>query len=132
MIKNILATALCLFSILLNAQTTLPTSWNFSTPGISTPPNGWSYNLTVGGTNLTYGFGIGDALACRLDATGEYLIIHFADKPGPLSYYLSPQNAGAAWGGQFDIQESTNGTSWTTIRSITSKATTATNFIGGK
>ena len=113
------------------AQTTLPTSWNFSNPGISTPPTGWTMNLGTNG-NLTYAFGIGDALSARLDATGENFVISFSDKPGNLSYYLSPQNAGSAWGGQFDIQESANGTNWTTIRSITSKATTATNFNGGK
>ncbi|MFY8020437.1 MAG: endonuclease [Bacteroidia bacterium] len=113
------------------AQTTLPTSWNFSTPGISTPPTGWTMNLGTNG-NLTYAFGIGDALSARLDATGENFVISFSDKPGNLSYYLSPQNAGSAWGGQFDIQESANGTNWTTIRSITSKSSTVTNFNGGK
>jgi endonuclease I len=120
-----------LASVALQAQTTLPTSWNFSAPGIANPPAGWTLGLGTNG-NLTYAFGIGDALSCRLDATGEFAMIHFADKPGPLSYYLSPQNAGNPWGGQFDVQESSNGTTWNTIRSITSKATTATNFTGGK
>lgn len=115
----------------LQAQTTLPTFWNFSTPAIATPPQGWTMNLGTNG-NLTYAFGIGDALSCRLDATGENFIVAFTDKPGPISYYLSPQNAGSPWGGQFDIQESANGTNWTTIRSITSKSTTATNFNGGR
>jgi len=115
----------------LQAQTTLPTFWNFSTPAIATPPQGWTMNLGTNG-NLTYAFGMGDALSCRLDATGENFIVAFTDKPGPISYYLSPQNAGSPWGGQFDIQESANGTNWTTIRSITSKSTTATNFNGGR
>lgn len=120
-----------LASVALQAQTTLPTSWNFSSPGIANPPAGWTLGLGTNG-NLTYAFGIGDALSCRLDATGEFVLIHFADKPGPMSYYLSPQNAGNPWGGQFDVQESSNGTTWNTIRSITSKATTTTNFTGGK
>ncbi len=113
------------------AQTSLPTSWNFSNPGITTPPTGWTMALGTNG-NLTYAFGIGDALSAKLDATGEYFMIQFSDKPGPLSYYLSPQNAGAAWGGQFDIQESADGSSWSILRSITYKATTATNYTGGR
>lgn len=112
-------------------QTTLPTSWNFSSPGIANPPAGWTLGLGTNG-NLTYAFGIGDAISCRLDATGEFFSIQFTDKPGALSYYISPQNAGAAWGGQFDVQESENGSSWTTMRSITAKATTSTNYTGGR
>ncbi len=129
--KKLFTILFSLLSIVLNAQTTLPTSWNFSNPGISSPPNGWTMNLGTNG-NLTYAFGIGDALSARLDLSNENFVISFSDKPGLLSYYLSPQNAGSAWGGQFDIQESANGSSWTTIRSITSKATTSTNFNGGK
>ena len=109
------------------AQAVLPTSWGFTTPSVSTPPTGWGYNVGTNG-NLTYAFGKNDALSGRLDATGENITINFADKPGTLTYYLSPQNAGNAWAGQFDIQESDNGTTWTTMRSITSKATTSTNF----
>lgn len=129
--KFLITLVLAYFQFALMAQTNLPTSWNFSSPGIGSPPNGWTLGLGTNG-NLTYAFGIGDALACRLDATGEFVLIQASDKLGPLSYYLSPQNAGAAWGGQFDIQESENGTSWTTLRSITYKATTSTNFNTGK
>jgi endonuclease I len=129
--KKLFTILLSLLSIVINAQTTLPTSWNFSNPGISTPPVGWTMNLGTN-QNLTYAFGIGDNLSAKLDATNENFVINFSDKPGTLSYYLSPQNAGDAWGGQFDIQESANGTNWTTIRSITSKSTTSTNYNGGK
>lgn len=120
-----------LFAHWVQGQTTLPTSWNFSTPGITTPPVGWTTGLGTNG-NLTYAFGIGDAISARLDATGEFILIRFSDKPGPLSYYLSPQNAGAAWGGQFDVQESIDGVTWNTLRSITTKATTSTTYTGGK
>lgn len=113
------------------AQATLPLAWDFVNPSITTPPAGWTMNLGTNG-NLTYSFGAGDAISCRLDATGENVVIFFNDKPGTLSYYLSPQNAGAAWGGLFEIQESANGSSWTTVRSIVSKTTTATNFTGGR
>lgn len=130
--KFLLATAFVMVLTLASfGQAVLPTVWNFSSPGISTPPAGWTLGLGTNG-NLTYGFGIGDALSARLDATGEFITIQIADKPGELSYWLSPQNAGNSWAGQFDIQESANGTTWSTIRSITSKATTTTNFTGGR
>lgn len=129
--KFILNIGFCVAAVASQAQALLPTSWNFSAPSIASPPAGWTLGLGTNG-NLTYAFGIGDAISCRLDATGEFVTINITDKPGELSYYLSPQNAGAAWGGQFDIQESDNGTTWSTIRSITSKSTTTTNFTGGK
>lgn len=135
MIKNILATALCLFSILLNAQTTLPTYWNFSTPGISTPPNGWSYNLTVGGTNLTYSGASnsvgGDNVSCRLDATGEYLTIWFADKPGPVSYWIKGTgiSPAPAFTGTFKVQESVDGNNWTDVNAFTTLTNTMTRYL---
>jgi endonuclease I len=129
--KLLLKISFCMAAVALQAQALLPTSWNFSNPSIGSPPAGWTLGLGTNG-NLTYAFGIGDALACRFDATGEFLTINITDKPGELSYYLSPQNAGPAWGGQFDIQESDNGTVWSTLRSITTKSSTTTNFTGGK
>lgn len=129
--KLILNIGFCVAVIASQAQALLPTSWNFSTPSISSPPTGWTLGLGTNG-NLTYAFGIGDALSCRLDATGEFVLINITDKPGELSYYLSPQNANASWAGQFDIQESDNGITWSTIRSITSKSSPTTNFTGGK
>ncbi|MBP6303816.1 MAG: endonuclease [Bacteroidia bacterium] len=135
MIKNILATALCLFSILLNAQTTLPTYWNFSTPGISAPPNGWSYNLTIGGTNLTYSGASnsvgGDNVSCRLDATGEYLTIWFADKPGPVSYWIKGTgiSPAPAFTGTFKVQESVDGNNWTDVNAFTTLTNTMTRYL---
>ena len=111
--------------LLLFAQTALPTIWNFSTPGISDPPNGWITGLGING-NLTYSgaaFAIGgDNTSCRLDATGEFLTIWFADKPGEVSYWLRGSggiNGTPAFTGVFDVQESANGNSWTTMRSFT-------------
>lgn len=124
--KNIFI-ALCFAPLFAVAQAVLPTTWNFSTPGVSTPPAGWSYNVGTNG-NLTYAFGKDDALSARLDATGENIVINFSEKPGNLTYFISPQNAGRPWTGQFDVQESADGITWTTIRSYTSTATSATNF----
>lgn len=123
--KTLLITLL--FPVMAFAQAVLPTSWGFTTPGVSTPPTGWQYNVGTNG-NLTYAFGKGDALSARLDATGENITINFSEKPGVLTYYISPQNAGKPWTGQFDVQESDDGLNWTTIHSYTSTTTSATNF----
>lgn len=117
----LLVFALPLFVV---AQTTLPTFWNFSTPGISTPPTGWIPGLGTNG-NLTYsgaGFSVGgDNTACRLDASGEFLTIWFAEKPGEVSYWakgtgISPA---PAFTGTFSVQESVDGTAWSDIRTFT-------------
>lgn len=117
-----------------SAQTSLPTSWNFSSPGITSPPVGWTLmnTLPTSTGGQTYSFGTGDNLSCRFDAQGEYLIIHFADQPGTLSYYVSPQNAGNPWSGLFEVQQSDDGNSWSNLRTFTSQATTSTNFTNGR
>jgi endonuclease I len=106
------------------AQTSLPAFWNFSTPGIATPPNGWITGLGTNG-NLTYSGGTnssgGDGIACRLDASGEYLTIWFADKPGPVSYWLRGTgiNPNPSFTGIFSVQESTDGNAWTAMKTFT-------------
>jgi endonuclease I len=116
--------SLSLLPLLAFAQTTLPTFWNFSVPGISTPPTGWMAGLGTNG-NLTYSGAAnsvgGDNIACRLDATGEYLTIWFAEKPGDVSFWakgtaISPN---PPFTGVFDVQESVDGTSWTSMRTFT-------------
>lgn len=130
----LLFSAFCFAGLFANAQTTLPTSWNFSTPSIATPPTGWilANTLPASTGGQTYAFGIGDAISCRFDATGEYLTINFTDKPGTLTYYVSPQNAGNTWIGVFDVQESDNGSVWTAVRQFTSWPNTTTNYTNGK
>jgi endonuclease I len=116
--------SLCLMPVLAFAQAVLPTVWNFSTPGIATPPTGWTTGLGTNG-NLTYSGSAnsvgGDNIACRLDATGEFLTIWFAEKPGPLSYWVKGTgiSPNPAFTGVFSIQESSDGASWSNLRSFT-------------
>jgi endonuclease I len=128
---------LLVLPLLASAQTTLPTFWNFSTPGIATPPNGWITGLGVNG-NLTYSGASnsvgGDGIACRLDATGEFLTIWFADKPGAVSYWLRGTgiSPAPAFTGTFSIQESADGQAWTDLRSFTTAQpapSTMTRFV---
>ena len=108
------------FATMVSAQTTLPTSWDFTTPGISTPPNGWTLNLGTNG-NLTYTSGIGDILSCRLDAAGENVVIWFADKPGAVSYYLKGTgiSPAPAFSGTFTIQEGPDTSHWSDMQAVT-------------
>lgn len=103
-------------SMLLNAQAPVPTSWDCET---TTPPTGWTMN--VGTTNQFYSA----ASACagnaslRLDATNESLVIYLADQPGTVSYQIMGKTSGSPWNGTFVVQESINGTSWTTFKTYT-------------
>lgn len=107
--KRLLTALLFLSAIALTAQTTLPTSWSFSSTVF---PNGWTAS-----SNIAYYTGSGNTPpACKFDATGKYVEIFFAGTPGPLSYYIT---GNSFVGGTFDVQESVNGTTWTTLHSWT-------------
>lgn len=105
--KKLLLSAFVLVGINLQAQTTLPTSWDSQ----GTPPTGW----TLSGT--TFYTGSGNPLpAIRFDNTADYVEIYFSDEPGALTYDLAGNSFS---GGTFTIKESPDGISYTTIRTIT-------------
>lgn len=87
------------------AQTSLPTTWSFTT---TTYPFGW----TNFGTSFYTGSG-NTPPACRLDNTSDWVQIHFSGSAGPLSYYITGNSFA---GGSFDVEESVNGTTWTQLR----------------
>ncbi len=104
-----------LFLIIANltasAQAVLPTSWSFST---TTFPTGWSatdpipaYYSASGNTPPAY----------KLDAENDKITIFFASAPGNLTYYLAGNSFS---GGTFLVEESANGTAWTTLHTHTS------------
>ncbi len=113
-----------LSSVSLFAQTTLPTIWNFSNPTIENPPTGWITGLGTNG-NLTYSGSQnsigGDNISCRLDATGEFLTIFYAEKAGPLSYWIKGTgiSPNPSFLGTFKIEQSVDGSIWTTLREFT-------------
>ncbi|HEY8403735.1 MAG TPA: hypothetical protein VIK71_03905, partial [Flavobacteriales bacterium] len=79
---NAIVVMLCITTpAALSAQAILPTSWNFDTPA----PEGWVENLGAGATRYDNGQ---TGQACRLDNTGENVIVHFYDEPGQVKYYL--------------------------------------------
>ncbi len=103
-----LALSLCLTAFAGSAQiTTLPTAWSFT---VATYPNGW----TTSGTAFYTGSG-NTPPACKFDNTGDWLLISFSDAPGALTYYIT---GNSFVGGTFEVQESTNNSTWTTLRSF--------------
>lgn len=103
------------------SQAVLPTSWNFDVVA----PAGWSESLASG--NARYANGQ-TGQACRLDETGDHVILEFAEEPGALSYYLKGQNSGGAFQGTFTIEESADGTNYTALRTLEGAALPATAF----
>jgi len=103
------------------SQAVLPTSWNFDVNA----PAGWSESL--GASNTRYANGL-NGQACRLDATGDFVVVAFAEEPGTLTYNLKGQNSGGTFDGTFTIQESVDGVSYTTLRSLVDGELPATAF----
>src|ERR1035437_512442 len=103
------------------AQAVLPTSWGFTT---TTLPTGWT---SAGG--FTYYSGSGNpAPSAKFQAVGDMLIINFATTPGNLMYDIKANVAtppGNPFAGTFLVEESPNGTIWTTLHSHTAMSITA-------
>lgn len=93
------------------AQAPVPTSWDFEI----TAPLGWSSSGTEFYTATSTGY-FNTPPACKLNHTGDYVMVNLADEPGNVSYYIR----GASFnGGTFKVQESTDGSVWTDLRVIT-------------
>ncbi|MEQ9186273.1 MAG: endonuclease [Cryomorphaceae bacterium] len=101
------------------SQTTLPTSWDFATTPASLP-TGWSTNTTA-----SYSSGLpdntgGTSRAGKLQATGHYVTINFFDDPGVVTYNLRAYSSnGANFTGTFAVEESVNGSTWSTLEEYT-------------
>jgi endonuclease I len=106
---------------LANAQAVLPTSWDFD----AATPTGWTESLGSSAPRYSTGF-VGSA--CRLDATGDYVVIEFAEEPGEVAYAIKGQNTGGAWQGTFTVEESANGTAFTPLHTFVNGDMNATAF----
>lgn len=111
--RKILLTGLLSVMALVNAmaQAVLPTSWSFTTTSF---PTGWSSDgigsYTASGNTPP---------AAKLDSSGDWVQINYAGAAGNLSYYLAGNSFA---GGTFLVQESVDGTTWTTLRTHTALA----------
>ncbi len=106
-------------SSLAMAQAVLPTSysWNTGAPY----PTGWSaVDPTV--SYYTSSSSAHTAPSLKMDATGDKVTINFGTTPGTFSYWLCVNGGSGTISGTFNIEESTNGTTWTTLRSFVNAA----------
>ncbi|MCX6296326.1 MAG: endonuclease [Bacteroidetes bacterium] len=123
--KKIVLTSIATFciTILSFAQATLPAIWGFPT---TTLPTGFS---SVG--TFAYYSGSGNpAPAAKFGATGTILTVAFVGTPGTISYDLvgNPPPS-STWAGTFRVEESVNGTVWTTVGTdYTTLPTTYTTY----
>jgi len=105
------------------SQAVLPTSWNFAT---TTLPTGWT-ETNVNSSVAPYYTGSGNpAPAYKLDNQGDLLTIFFASTPATLSFDAIGNNLGGSWLGTIVVQESTNGSTWTTLSTPTLTASYTT------
>ncbi len=105
------------------AQAVLPTSWSFDTA----TPEGWTESLGSGNTRYTNG-AVGTA--CRLDNTGEFVSIFYAEEGGNLTYSIKGQNTGGPWSGTFTVEQSVTGANgtWTAVRNFSNTELPSASF----
>lgn len=121
-IQTYITAAVCwIFAASISAQATLPTNWNMgdANNSINNPPAGWSYKLDVSAGNLVYtgtGFFNSSPQALRLDGNGEYLQVYYSGRAQDITFYLR-STASSGFAGQFDLQESPDGSNWNTVNS---------------
>jgi endonuclease I len=116
---SLLLTAHCALASF--GQANLPTSW--SSDGAN--PAGW----TTSGTAFYTGSAAYSApSSLKLDSDNDYLQIQVADDPGAVTYYLKGSTTGSPWEGIFTVQESVNGTTWSTLRQFTDGVPSVTSY----
>ena len=107
----LLVAALCAAPLAFS-QAVLPTTFDFeSAPAV---PTGWSTN-----TNSSYGSGV-TGRSGKLNQQDNNFTVSFLDEPGLVTYYLRGWTGGSVnvWGGNFELQESTDGNTWSVLRSF--------------
>lgn len=80
-------------------------------------PAGWSTNTTANYTTGLQDAGGGTSRSGKLQATDHHFTIFFYDEPAQVSYYLKSYGT-VNFAGTLLVQESTNGSSWTTLHSF--------------
>lgn len=109
--------ALLLLVSALKGQATLPASWDMS--NINTPPTGWSYDLDNSGTQFIYtGAGLFKSApqALRFDGDLEFLMVNYTGIADTVQYYIRHSGISGQDTGIFTVQESSNGSTWSTVK----------------
>ncbi len=126
-----LVISLIAFSTYTFAQAPVPVPlYSFDVPF---PNNGWSNSLLLGaGTATTYASppAANTAPSCRLDATGEFVQIWLAGQAGNVKYFIkSNTNLSTPFQGNFTVQESPDGITWTTLRDFQTGVLSIASFM---
>ncbi|MCO4807124.1 MAG: endonuclease [Flavobacteriales bacterium] len=119
-IKKLLLGTLVCFTLDGLAQTTLPTSFDFATAP-ATMPTGWTTNSTANYSTGLADLSGGTSRAGKLQSTGHKITINFYDEPGEVSYFLKSYGT-ASFMGTFRVEESVNGTTWSTLDTYNSNS----------
>lgn len=102
------------------AQAPVPTSYDFENGGAY--PSGWTLNpLGSGSQYYTSAFACNtSAYSLKLDFDLENLTISLSSQPGIVTYNLRANTGSTtAFSGNFQVQESADGNSWTAIKTYT-------------
>lgn len=105
----------------MKAQTALPASCDFNTFAASGLPANWTTNITTTNVYATGGVGGTPAIKFALISPIQYVQVNTADPMGTTSFVLKGY-AGTgvtSWQGGFFVEESINGTTWTTLSTYT-------------
>ncbi|MGB0165735.1 MAG: endonuclease [Luteibaculum sp.] len=120
-LKSIAALSLAASPFFAMAQSILPTSWDAD----GNPPMGWS----TSGTDKYANNGNNARPSISFKATGQRVDIYFSDVAGEVEFYLKGQTFnGATFQGTFEVQESANGSTYTTAISIVDSQLPADKF----
>lgn len=101
-------------------QAPIPTSWDCT--DVNSLPTGYSIGPVSYLPSNYANLGVGNSPSLKLNGDDQYLTIQLAGEAGEFTYWIKgtnpPSPPGQPFDGQFDIQVSDNGTSWTTLRSL--------------
>ena len=98
------------------SQGTLPMSWDMDG---AVMPTGFSAEQGTGNKTYSLSSLVNSApYALRLDVTGEYVQAHWSGKADTVSFYAAGTSTGAAWQGEVTVDESEDGTNWTTLKTF--------------
>jgi hypothetical protein len=105
-VTGLVVTESTTINIVMQTQPVATLPINYSGPWSSGLPAGWS-QTGLGGDYA--------GVAARLDDTGDMMKVHFNGTPNTLSYTIKA-NVSGTWSGEFNVQESVDGTTWTNVK----------------
>ena len=108
LLKTVVMAVLVTFSLNIFGQASLPFSYDGGNPGTTTT------GLTQTGLGADYS----SSPKMKFDTTGDNLVLFFTGSPGVLTFKIKWNQANAAtrFPGDFTLQESADGTSYTTVQ----------------